>query len=114
MKGPERESEVTLHNILFATDFSPASEAGLSYAVAIADRYRSDLYIAHVINSEILGLIAEESGPTIMRQANEVARQRMDRLLQARHLQSDRCHAIIIEGNVAEVLIHASSTTAMG
>ncbi len=105
MKGPEREREVKLHNILFATDFSLASEAGFSYAVAIADRYHSDLYIAHVINSEILGLIAEESGPTILKQAHELSHQRMDRLLQGRHMQPDRFHPIIAEGDVAEVLV---------
>jgi len=32
MEGPESNSEITLHHVLFATDFSPASDAGFAYA----------------------------------------------------------------------------------
>jgi nucleotide-binding universal stress UspA family protein len=41
---------ISLKNILFATDFSEASEAALPYAAAISGRYQSQLYLVHVIS----------------------------------------------------------------
>jgi nucleotide-binding universal stress UspA family protein len=105
MKGPGRNSEITLHNVLFATDFSPASEAGFAYAVTIADRYHSRLYVAHVVNLEPFDLIAAESTPAMIEQAREQARQRMERMLRAQPVPADRYQAIVAEGTVAEVLI---------
>jgi nucleotide-binding universal stress UspA family protein len=42
------QTHVHLSNILFATDFSPASTAALAFAAEIARRYRATLYILHV------------------------------------------------------------------
>jgi nucleotide-binding universal stress UspA family protein len=44
----ERESIVDLHAILFATDFSAASTAAMTYAVALALSNSARLYILHV------------------------------------------------------------------
>ena len=41
---------ITLKNILFATDFSAASEAALPYAAAISRRYGSQLHLIHVMS----------------------------------------------------------------
>ena len=41
---------ISLKNILFATDFSEASQAALPYAAAIARRYDSQLHIAHIMS----------------------------------------------------------------
>jgi len=105
MEGPESNSEITLHHVLFATDFSPASDAGFAYAATIADRYHARLYVAHVINLEPFDLIGAESSPAMIRQAREQAQQKIDRLLGGRHLQADRYQAIVAEGAVFEVLI---------
>jgi nucleotide-binding universal stress UspA family protein len=105
MKEPTPASEISVQNVLFATDFSPASEAGFAYAVKIAERYCSKLYVAHVINLEPFSLVAAESTPAIITQAREQARQKIDRLLGSRRSQVDRYQAIVAEGNVAEVLV---------
>jgi nucleotide-binding universal stress UspA family protein len=96
---------ITLNNILFATDFSPASEAGFAYATSVADRYHSVLYVAHVINLEPFDLIATELTPEMMKRAREQARQKMDELLGARQLQGNRFRPIVAEGGVAEMLL---------
>ena len=57
MTNLKPQTEIALNNILFATDFSPASEAAFTYAVAIADRYHSRLNVAHVISIEAFDLI---------------------------------------------------------
>ncbi|HVA71666.1 MAG TPA: universal stress protein [Candidatus Limnocylindrales bacterium] len=45
----DADHQVSLSNILVATDFSPSSETALGYALAIARRYESHVYVAHVI-----------------------------------------------------------------
>ena len=52
MKTLEAGKRITLSNILFATDFSPYSNAALPYALAIARQYGAEIYGAHVAASE--------------------------------------------------------------
>ena len=42
-------TEVAIENILFATDFSPASEVALPYVTALSLRYGSMVHVAHVL-----------------------------------------------------------------
>jgi nucleotide-binding universal stress UspA family protein len=58
-------TEVAIKNILFATDFSPASEAALPYVTALSLRYGSMLHVAHVIPDPlVVGLGAPD--PAVM------------------------------------------------
>ncbi len=45
--------EITLDDIVFATDFSPASKRAAAYAVAIARRYSSRLHVVSVVDLNI-------------------------------------------------------------
>ena len=74
---------VALKRILLATDFSPASEAMLPYALTIARHYGSELFVAHVIPSEIADLIAPERAPAVHQEAQRFAQQNMERFLTA-------------------------------
>ena len=105
MTNLEPRTEIALNNILFATDFSPASEAAFTYAVAIADRYHSKLNVAHVISIDAFDLIAADSAATMLKQAQQQAREKMDQLLGPRLLQGDRYQPVIAEGMVAKVLV---------
>ncbi|PYV27309.1 MAG: hypothetical protein DMG24_04880 [Acidobacteria bacterium] len=68
---------IKLKNILFATDFSPASLTALPYAAALARRYASKIYLAHIIMPEAYPLHALElSSPAKLDQ--QVQRQRED------------------------------------
>ena len=42
--------EISLENILFATDFSDRAETARLYVQALAERYRSQVRIMHVID----------------------------------------------------------------
>ena len=61
MAGPGGAQTVMpqLHvdRILLATDFSPGSMAALPYAVALARRFHSKLYLAHVVATEAYSLV---------------------------------------------------------
>lgn len=50
MKKTGAQSRISLRNILFATDFSPHSNAALPYAVSIARNYGSRILAVHVVS----------------------------------------------------------------
>lgn len=49
--------QVHIDRILLATDFSPGSMAALPYAVALARRFHSKLYLAHVLPPEAYSMV---------------------------------------------------------
>ena len=60
----EAGRRIALKNILFATDFSPCSNAALPYALSVARRYGATLHAAHVMptRAEML-LMSPEDWP---------------------------------------------------
>ena len=52
--------KVSFANILVATDFSPVSNTALDYALAIARRYESRVFLTHVINVDAFPMVAPE------------------------------------------------------
>lgn len=69
------KTRVALGNILMATDFSAHSTAALRFALSVARRFDSRLYVAHVVQPEILqppmlGAVAP-SVETVVRHAEQ-------------------------------------------
>ena len=52
--------KIRLAKILMATDFSPVSTRALDYAVSLARRYESQIYLVHVISPDAYPLAAPE------------------------------------------------------
>jgi len=62
----EAGKRIALKNILFATDFSPCSNAALPYALAVARRYGTTLHAAYVKPNEAEMLfMSPESWPAV-------------------------------------------------
>jgi nucleotide-binding universal stress UspA family protein len=78
-------TRITLKNILFATDFSPGSNAAFPYAVSIARQYGAKLCAAHVISSEAHLLLAPEAWPALSLQEEQRIRGQFDRLEEKLH-----------------------------
>jgi nucleotide-binding universal stress UspA family protein len=84
----DRESTVrsplAVKNVLFATDFSPTSEAALPYAVAICRRFGSTLHAVHVLSDASLmmmsGGVDYVSMGTIYEDAHTEAKERLDEM----------------------------------
>jgi len=104
MNPRETKSHVSPKKILLATDFSPASEAALPYALTVARHYGSEVFVAHVIPPEFAELMAPELIPRIRQEAQRFAQQYMDRLLSAGRQRGVSCHALIGEGAIWDVL----------
>ena len=104
MKPQDLESHVAPKNILLATDFSPASEAVLPHALALASHYASNLYVAHVISSEFRGFLPPEETATKLQQARGFTGQKLEPLLSAARQKGISCQPLVGEGKVWDVL----------
>ena len=105
MDESKQRTGVTIDNVLFATDFSPATESAFSYAVRIAERYQAKLYVVHVINLESFDLLESESVRALIKEAHDVADRKITQLLDPLSLQRERYEAIVAEGAISEVLM---------
>lgn len=50
-------AHVRLKNILYATDFSPAAEKALPFALQIASRYGAKIHVLHVVQQDVYPLV---------------------------------------------------------
>jgi nucleotide-binding universal stress UspA family protein len=68
----EAGSRIALKNILFATDFSPCSNAALPYALSVARRHGATLHAAHVepTDADML-FMSPENWPRVAEEENK-------------------------------------------
>jgi nucleotide-binding universal stress UspA family protein len=112
MKTPDPASQIAPKKILFATNFSPASQAALPHALSLAGLYGSKLYLAHVISLEHGDFPPPEERATKLEQAREFTEQELERLLEAARQKGIPCQPLIGEGAIWDVLsdmIHENS-----
>lgn len=100
----DSKSLVRLRNILCATDFSSISEAALLYAAAIARRYDSQVYVAHVIRPDAYQLVPPEASVTALTQTRRYAEQHMGELLVSGRLRGIPHQVLLGEGELWSVL----------
>jgi nucleotide-binding universal stress UspA family protein len=105
MKPQDLESHVAPKNILLATDFSPASEAALPHALALASHYASNLYVAHVISPELMDFLPPEETATKLQQARSFTEQKLEPLLSAARQKGISCQPLIGEGAIWDALL---------
>ena len=84
---------ISLRNILFATDFSSCSEAALPYAIGVSRRYHSLLNIVSVVSAEICE-DAQPPDPFFFRHS---AVDKMEHLVASEMLQGINHHEFVEE-----------------
>ena len=100
------DARISLKRILFATDFSTASEAVLSHAVAIARRYRSKLYVAHMTPPELYMSVPDEIlKEAAVKRTEDHAWHEMSRLIALGGLRKLRHRTLLEEGDIADTLL---------
>jgi nucleotide-binding universal stress UspA family protein len=90
-------------NILFATDFSPCSQAALSYARAIAERYNSTVHMVHVLTPEPMIELPLDRYPELDAD-KEVAQSTMKTLLASKPFGKLAYTAVVERGQLWDVL----------
>ena len=98
-------ARISFRRVLFATDFSLSSEIVLSHALTIARRYRSKMYVAHVIPPELYKAVPREILKEAVNRTREHAQHEMSRLMRLGGLRQLRHQTVIEEGDVATVLL---------
>ncbi len=93
---------IALKHILLATDFSQATPVALSYAAAVARWYRSKVYLAHVVASEMFPLMSPEAMTQAFRESNRYAKDQLARL--SRQLDGIPNESLLADGEVIDAL----------
>lgn len=94
-----------LKNVLFATDFSSASDAALPYAISIARHYRADLHVAHIINPDVSGLISPQVIDQIRSDLKAAAINKIEELIRSARAGDIKCEPVVAEGMVGDALL---------
>jgi nucleotide-binding universal stress UspA family protein len=94
-------TRIKLHNILFATDFSSAEQAGLPHAIDLARRYGGVLYTAHVLPHWQFF----EAAQTNPEEARLLVNQQMHDLTSSASFKDVEHKELIEQGEVAEELL---------
>jgi nucleotide-binding universal stress UspA family protein len=87
-----------------ATDFSPASQRALEYALAIARRYGSEISVVHAIPAEPRESVPMDPLPRELNRDRLEAERDMQRLEQEAHLGDFTHHTVVERGSVWDVL----------
>jgi nucleotide-binding universal stress UspA family protein len=82
MKTLDARTRISLKNILYATDYSPAARAALPYALGIAQRYDSTVYVVHVRTPEVCAMAPIETWPALAEAAQKQEREEIAALQQ--------------------------------
>jgi nucleotide-binding universal stress UspA family protein len=91
----------TFDTILFATDFSESSDHAFSYALALAQQFKSRLIILHVINEpvDLRGFyVPHVSFENLEKEIEEGAQKMMERFCTSHVRDHDNYHCEIVTG----------------
>ena len=100
----EGTKPVRLRNILFATDYSAASERALNYALAIARRYDSHLHVVHVIGPDAYQVVPPDPFGAALELVRSGAEQEMANLLISGRLRGVTHSVSVEDGAIWPVL----------
>jgi nucleotide-binding universal stress UspA family protein len=100
MKVMDAKTRVVVRNILMAVDFSPSSNGALAYAAALARRYGSRIYLAHVIRPDVYQLVSPEAMETVLEQTRHYAEQQMAKILVSGRLRGIPHQVLLGQGEL--------------
>jgi nucleotide-binding universal stress UspA family protein len=102
MKAVQARTRISLRNILFATDFSPAADAAAPFAIEIAQRYGAKVYGVHVNPFDNYTAAAPEAWAAMAEAADKEITEHAQRLNE--QLKGVEHEVVIGEGNIWEVM----------
>jgi nucleotide-binding universal stress UspA family protein len=66
MKAMDAKTRISLKNILYPTDFSPAAEAAIPYVTGLAKRYEAKIHALHVRGPAAGPIVGPEAMPQVL------------------------------------------------
>jgi hypothetical protein len=107
-------TRIALRNIMAATDFSAHSVSALTHGAAIARRYRSKFYVAHVIPTDVYKSVPTEAMEEALKQTRACVQDAMANQLRLEFLQAVQNEPVIKEGQVAPELLKRANDYRVG
>lgn len=108
---------IEIRRILVPMDFSECSRRGLRYAVALAERFGSEIVLVHAIEAPLnlppqtlVRLDPEGPAMPIMDYVREAADRRLNAMLAELSLASIPAQGVISVGDVRDVVLESAST----
>jgi len=99
MAKPAANPKILLREILCATDFSAHSQSVLAHAAAIARRYRSKLYVVHIIPTDVYRSVPAEVMGEALKQTRGYVQNAMRNQLALEFLKGVPNEAVVREGS---------------
>lgn len=96
MAASQATTRVAFNSILFATDFSPVSEAALAFVLGLAHCYDSKVIVAHVVPYEPVAGLGRVPPSVYLDLEEQEAKQELQRYDEARQFEGLR-HEFIVE-----------------
>ena len=101
--------EIVLRKIVAAIDFSPASRGVLAHAASIARRYKSKLFITHVVPADIYKTVPPEVMSKAVNETSAEIQAQMGNMLHLECVEHINHEALIQEGPVAPTLLRLAA-----
>jgi nucleotide-binding universal stress UspA family protein len=99
----ERPSQIAIQNVLFTTDFSPASEHALPFALEFATRYNATLFLVHAV-PPMPAVVPVEPVPDQTEMLRKGAEKQMQRFLEYAPLKDVPHEAFVMDGEAWDVV----------
>ncbi len=99
----ERPSIIAIRSVLFATDFSSASERALPFALEFTNRYNATLFLAHAV-PPMPAVVPVEPVPDQSEMLHKGAEREMENFLNAAPLRDVAHQSIVMDGEVWDVI----------
>lgn len=102
MRAVQAKARITLKNILFATDFSPAADSAAPFAIQVARSYGAKVYGVHVNPFNDYTAVAPEAWAGMAEAAEQKAKEDTRRVHE--QLKSVEREVVIGQGSVLEAI----------
>ncbi len=100
MQPLDTSKPVKFESVLLATDFSPASQSALLYALALARRWKARIVVAHVVNPA--SIFGQDAVQRAVNDAWREAHTEMTNQLIAGRLEGIENHVVVRQGDTWE------------
>lgn len=114
LDGRGSKTGIALRSIMAATDFSATSVSVLTHAAAMARRYRSKLYVVHVISPDIYKSVPPEVMEEALKQTRAYVQDALANQLRLKLLQRLKSEGVIREGSVGPELLRLAAELETG
>jgi nucleotide-binding universal stress UspA family protein len=94
------DSKVSLKRIMVGTDFSPASDRALDYAISLARRFGSRIYLTHILTFEGHSMMEPELAPPNFKELRWLAEEGARKIMNSGRLFGVPYEVVIEEGTL--------------